>query len=365
MGRPLILHVATDTGIGGTEARVATFLEHRSRDVADHFFVSIKPLGKIASRISASGVEVVSLEVEAMADLPQAARRLREIIGDLAPRVVQSYLFHANALARPLARLAGVPLVVSGYASTDPRMSPQRRFVDLATARLAHLHLANCRAVAEAARRRTRVRRSSLRVVYPGRPDPLERWHGPTLTELRARRDPPLVLSVGRLHEAKGQTYLLEALQGVRVPWEAAVVGEGPLREALESRAAELGVADRVAFVGEVEDPSPYFAEASVFVLPSLWEGMPGALVEAMFWELPIVATAVGGVIEAVRHRHSALLASPGDPDTLSHLIENLLEDRETATELGVAARKDALARFGVEDMVRSWEAVYLEALAS
>ncbi len=363
MDKPLILHVITDTGVGGAEARLALFLEHRNRERADHEVVTLKSPGKLASRISETGVRVSSLEMHSAVDFASAARRFAQIVEERRPSVVQSYLFHANTLARPIARLRSVPLVVSGYASTDPRMSPGRRVADVVTARFAHLHFANSRAVAEAVMRRIGVSQKKMRVVYPGRPDPLAGADIEKVVEKRRLRTPPLVLAVGRLHEAKGHRVLIEALQGVRGDWEAVIVGDGPLRSPLEKLASELGVADRVRFVGEIEDPSPFYSEASLFALPSLWEGMPGALIEAMLWRLPVVASSVGGVPEAIRHRESGLLFSPEDVDTLATLIEYLLEDREYAERLAGCARDRALEAFRIETMVENWESMYLDAL--
>jgi glycosyltransferase involved in cell wall biosynthesis len=363
MDRPLILHVTTDTALGGTESRLALFLEHRHREVACHEVVALKPLGSLASKMSASGVPVSSLEMRGPSSIATAARRLQELIHERNPSVVQTYLFHANTLARPIARTSGVPVVVSGYASVDPEMALRRRAADLFTARFAHIHFANCQAVADAVRRRTRVRKESLRVVYPGRADPMDPEELPRVLKEREDRSPPLVLSVGRLHRAKGHDVLLKALQGVRGRWEAVIVGDGPERPKLEQLAVELGIADRVLFPGEASDPRKYFKEASLFVLPSLWEGMPGVIIEAMLWNLPIVATSVGGVPEAVRHRESALLASPGDADTLSYLIEYALANRDLALEMARQARLRALEMFRLEVMVEAWEAMYLDAL--
>lgn len=363
MGGPLILHVTTDTALGGAESRLALFLRHRNRDRARHEVVALKPLGSLAPAISASGVPISSLDIQTASDVPAALLRLRRIFRQRRPAVVQTYLFHANSLARPIARTSGVPLVVSGYASTDPNMSPPRRAVDLVSSRFAHIHFANSQAVADTVMRRIRAPKWRLRVVYPGRPDPLGEADVSQILKRREGRCRPLLLSVGRLHRAKGHAVLLEALQGVREDWEAAIVGEGPERTRLERYAAELGIAERVRFLGEIPDPRPHFAEATIFVLPSLWEGMPGALIEAMLWRLPIVATSVGGVPEAVRHRRSALLAGPGDADTLSYLIEYAISNRDVASQLAESARARALESFRVETMVESWEAMYLEAL--
>lgn len=153
------------------------------------------------------------------------------------------------------------------------------------------------------------------------------------------------VLTVGRLAGVKGQAVLLEALaqlaaRGRRV--ELTVAGDGPERERLERRAAELGVADRVEFLGSVgqDRVADLYAQADVFCTSSFAEGVPTVLMEAMASGLPTVATRIMGIPELVEDGATGLLVPPGRADALADALERLADDPELARRMGEAGRR-------------------------
>lgn len=177
----------------------------------------------------------------------------------------------------------------------------------------------------------------------------------------------PLVGAVSRLHRQKGLVHLVRAaaLFGALLPEAAVVVvGGGPLRESLEKEARKWGLGGRFRFLGERSDATEILASCDVFVLPSLWEGLPYALVEAAAAGRPIVATAIDGVLEVVRDGETGLLVPPADPEALSRAILRLLGDRELAGKLGRAARETIPPGFAMDRMIRETSALYREAAA-
>src|SRR5204863_4056449 len=118
------------------------------------------------------------------------------------------------------------------------------------------------------------------------------------------------------------------------------IVGDGPERDRLESAAARSGVSQRIIFAGQVADVQTFYAIANVFVLPSHTEGSPNVLLEAMAANVPIVATAVGGVPEIVENEESALLVPASDPAALLAAIARLLADAELGQRLTKNAAK-------------------------
>lgn len=180
----------------------------------------------------------------------------------------------------------------------------------------------------------------------------------------RRRRDierESILLSVGRLSREKNHAALIEAAaklqnrDGRRA--RVLLVGDGPERGALAELARRRGV--EVEFAGQVVDVKPFWERASVFVLPSLSEGSPNALIEAMAEALPIVATAVGGVPESTSHEREALLVPPGDSSALAAAIERLLNNPGMAIELAQAARERVEREFCPEARARKIRALY------
>jgi glycosyltransferase involved in cell wall biosynthesis len=172
----------------------------------------------------------------------------------------------------------------------------------------------------------------------------------------------PVVLTAGRLTHMKAQWHLVDAVPALlsRFPDLAVVLlGDGPLREALEKRAAGLGVGGAVRFPRHRTDARQLFAAADVFVLPSRHEGMPLVALEAMEAELPVVATRVIGSEEAVEEGVTGALVRPGDPAALAEALGQLLSDPDRRRRQGAAGRRRYLAGFTRERMARDTAAVY------
>jgi glycosyltransferase involved in cell wall biosynthesis len=157
-------------------------------------------------------------------------------------------------------------------------------------------------------------------------------------SELVRGRPDYVVLTPARLHPQKGHTYLLTAAAQVR---DATFVlaGDGPLRAELEGRARELGIAERCVFLGHRSDVPDLLAAADVFVLPSLFEGLPVSVLEAMAAQRPVVATAIGGTDEAVTHDLTGLLVPARDPAALASAIGRIRADPALAQRLAAAGR--------------------------
>lgn len=359
MTHPLkILHIPTDTALGGTERRFADFITASNPEHFRHIVLTLKPVGIIGEKLAEAGVEVESLKLN-RTRAAVGAPALLKAIRHHKPDIVQTYLFGGNTAGRPAAKLAGVPVVVSGYASTDPWMRPHHTAADMASAKFATAHLANAEAVADSVARRCRVPRASIEVIQTGRPIP----ESPASHDARA--DGTVVgIAAGRIHRAKGYDVLIEALARSDPRIRVKVAGAGPVVhgglssiQKLEDAAEKAGVADRIEFLDVRDDVDVLMEEADFHVLPSRWEGLPGVLIEAMAMGLPSVASAVGGVSEALIDDETGFLAEPGDPESLAECLSRIATaDRAT---LGAAARRRAVESFSIESMTHHWENFY------
>jgi glycosyltransferase involved in cell wall biosynthesis len=172
---------------------------------------------------------------------------------------------------------------------------------------------------------------------------------------------PGLVIgSLGRLTAQKGYDQLVRVLPDL--PGATVVlVGDGPEREALQALAAALGVDDRLLITGWTADARSYLPRFDIFALPSLWEGMPLSILEAMHAGLPVVASAVGSVAEAVGDGDTGYVVPPGDRQALKAVLARLLADPELRSRMGSRARAIASERFTAEVMARCYEEIYRE----
>jgi glycosyltransferase involved in cell wall biosynthesis len=162
------------------------------------------------------------------------------------------------------------------------------------------------------------------------------------------------LLSVGRLTYQKGHEFLVQAMPEVirRFPnVKAGICGDGPLRAQLESQILELGLSDQVRLFGMRDDVSPLVAAADLFVLPSRWEGLSRALMEAMAAGLPVVATCVDGIKDLVTDGVHGLLFPKENSGELAHSILQLLADPEKRKRLGAAAQAHVLQTHSTDIM--------------
>jgi glycosyltransferase involved in cell wall biosynthesis len=172
------------------------------------------------------------------------------------------------------------------------------------------------------------------------------------------------VLFVGRLVEAKGAPLLLDAVaelsrRGLQA--NVVLVGDGPLRSALQQQAESLGIAGAITFAGAVghDRLSDFYEEADVFCLPSFAEGVPVVLMEAMATALPVVATNIAGIPELIDHDVSGILIPPGRVDLLADALLRLAEAPELRKMMGKAGRETVLSSFESSDTVRRVHAVF------
>jgi glycosyltransferase involved in cell wall biosynthesis len=171
---------------------------------------------------------------------------------------------------------------------------------------------------------------------------------------------------VGRLSPEKDVTTLLKAAALVveRHPsFRLQIAGAGPCGVELAALAGSLGLMDRVEFLGDVSDVPALLARASLFVLPSVTEGLPLTVLEAMACGLPVVATRVGGTPEAVADGVSGLLVPPREPGLLAGAILRVHGDAGFAAQMGLAGHQRAKAQFDVRTMVSRYESLYKEVL--
>jgi glycosyltransferase involved in cell wall biosynthesis len=362
--RPLAVAVMLETdGPGGAELLLHQLcLELRARG---HRVVPVGPErgeGWLSARLQASGFERRTFSLRRALD-PGALRAMARMLRAEAVDAVHSHEFTMAVYGCAAARWLGIPHVVTIHGDQGVTAAWRRRAALRWAFRGSHAAVA----VSEHTRRtlgaRLALRPGRLGVVHNGIPTPAGR-RDRLRRELGLGDDELLVLAVGSLRPNKGHRILLDALAGLRggdgpARWRLAIAGQGDEREALASRAQALGLAGRVHLLGQRDDVEDVHAAADVFAMPSFSEGLPLALLEAMFAGAAIVASGVGGIPEAVTDGEHALLVPPGDPEPVRRALARLLGDPPLRWRLGEAARRRAHAEFRIERMADRYETLY------
>jgi glycosyltransferase involved in cell wall biosynthesis len=278
------------------------------------------------------------------------------------PQIIQTFLFHANVLGRIAARRAHVKFVVSGIRVAE-RASRWHLWLDRLTEGWVDRYVCVSQPVAEFSRTRGGLPAKKL-VVIPNGVD-LDRFPARQVADLTALGVPAgrrVVTFVGRLHRQKGVEWLIDTAGAwlARLPdCDLLLVGTGPLQGRLESACRAAGIADRVHFAGWRSDVPEILAASSLLVLPSVWEGMPNVVLEAMASRRPVVATDVEGVREALGPSAARQLVRYGDSQDLVDRIVGLASDPAAMAAVGDQNRRWVEERFPISHTISAYEELW------
>jgi glycosyltransferase involved in cell wall biosynthesis len=361
-----VLHLLTTMPVGGAEDLVAAIVRGLDAKRFEVAVATLGPPGPVGAELRAQGYEVISLglDIKHTAGLRVVAA-VRRLLKARRPDLLHTHLYHPNLYGRLAALGLGLPGVVAAVHNSYPRVKFHRRLWNFLLARASDRVLVGSLQVWGDVRRYDGVPASRLLLMPYG--IPLDELDTPLSREAaRARLGVSglVVGAVGRLEEQKGHTYLLAALPQVlrEVPdLTVLLVGDGRLREELRRQAADLGLLDRVRFLGTRRDLPEIFRALDLFVQPSLWEGLPLALLKAMGAGLPVLATRVSGSRDVIRDGVSGRLVAPADPEALAGALLDLARRPEERRRLGDAARHTVAENYSLQAMLQRLEALYLE----
>jgi len=195
----------------------------------------------------------------------------------------------------------------------------------------------------------------------------LQKYHSSgTFDNLRIELGIPgnafLIGAIGRIIPSKGLEYLIEAMKVILVTHPEArliIVGEGPVKDDLITKCKIMGIKDQVIFSGFIDDIRKVLVSIDLLAFPSLSEGFPMTILEAMAMEKPIIATCIDGVMEQISDAVEGLLVPPGNSEALMQAMKKVMEDRALACTLGSAARRKVENEFTVEKMIDATRHVY------
>jgi glycosyltransferase involved in cell wall biosynthesis len=364
--RPRVLVVVTLAEVGGAQSYVASLLPAMSATfdvvVAAH---GDGPLRAAARRAGVRFVPLVHVrrplspaeDVRGFLELLRLVRRER-------PDVLHANSSKAGILGRLAATVAGVPVrvfTVHGWAFRAHSGAAARLYLwaDRLLGRVTAMTICVARSDLDAGLRARTCRRGRATVIRNG--------VALDVPQARPGEDGPLrVATVARLRRPKDVGTLVRAIALLPAgSVRAVVVGDGPERAGLAAEVRRLGIEGAVELVGERDDVADLLAAADVFVLPTLSEGLPMSVLEAMAAGLPVVAAAVGGVPELVEDGETGLLVPPGRADALAAALERLAGDPAMRWRLGAAGRRRAETQFGIDACRRAHVDLYRELLAA
>ncbi len=363
---PVAVMIESD-GPGGAESTVlslANGLAERGIDVHPTVFSGGE--GWLSARLQAAGHTVHFPRISRPVDAA-LAMRMASWVRSRKLAVLHAHEFTMGFYAGVAGALARTPHVLTMHGGTGFAAATRRRMaLGLSARRAAAVvgvsestceHLASALSISP-----SRVEFVPNGVLHlPGNRDATRASLGLTGAD-------QLVLAVGNLYPVKGHTTLIAAATQLAAreglpPWRIAVAGRGNEERALREQIAAAGLEDRVQLLGLRSDIPHLLAAADGWVMPSLNEGLPLALLEAMLAGLPIIASAVGGIPKLVLPGQTGTLVPPGDADALSGALEAMLRAPQWAQHAGRAGRTLAQEQYGFDAMIDRYLQIYRRAV--
>lgn len=364
-----VLYVIWSLQTGGAERVVADLARGLDRTRFRPMVCCLNFKGRLAEELEADGIPVFALDKKPKLD-PGVLFKLARLMRREKVDVVHTHLWTSSFWGRLAASIAGVPVVVVTEHNLDLWRRAPHFLSDRLLGRWTDAWIFVSREVDAFYRARLPGREAAFHTVHNG-VDLASLRSAPGLP-LRVKEKmglPPgkrVVGVVGRLEARKGHRFFLEAMRTVLAAEPdtvGIVIGEGKEGPALAVQHESLGLGDGVRLVGYWASVAEALSVIDVFVLPSLMEGHPIALLEAMAAGKPVVATSVGGNGEAVADGVTGLLVAPGDAAALAAATLSLLRDPERAARMGQAGQAAVRERFSLEAAVRANEQIYLDCL--
>ena len=364
-----VLFCVDQLNVGGTELNAVRTAEALDRSRFELSLACFKAEGPLRARYDALGVPIHHFRVASLA-APHALReglRFAATVRRGRYDLVHAHDMYSNIFAVPWARIGGRSRVIASRRWWTEVPRPALRHANRMIYRMAHTVLVNSHALGNLLETSEGVPRERIAVVpnfvtdEAFAPPPLS-FVERTRAELGLPPDAVVVGIIANFHDVKRHDVLLDAIAAIAPGWPSlrvVLVGDGVRRDALQRQAAALGIADRVIFAGLRPHQPSFHHLFDISVLTSREEGFPNTVVEAMAAGRPVIATSVGGTVDAVVDGETGLLTPPGDIGRLTSVIEQLLADPSRRQALGAAGRERARTHFHVSRAMAALEALY------
>lgn len=369
MNKIKVLQITHDLKIGGLQRVVVDLATNLNKDKFSVSVCVLREGGPLEKELSEADIEVIRM--------PPAMRpdyfrfwKLANLMAEIRPHIVHTHNTEPLTDGVPAALLAGVPVKIH---TDHARSFPDKMRYMFSEWALSHF-VTQFVAVSEQTKadlvKYEKISPHKIRVVLNGingasYDKPVDREQVKARLGIDASRG-PIIGIAARLTWQKGLHDLLEATKLLQRDFPQLLVliaGEGELWESLHSRSKELGIEANVSLLGRRSDVPEILQVLDVFVLPSLFEGLPLVVLEAMAASLPVVATDVGGVRQAVQDGITGLIVPPGSPPALSAAIRTILNSSDMRNEFARNARMTFLKAFSLTHMVKAYEAMYSDSL--
>lgn len=363
-----VLEFSTYAKIGGTQKMLLEFLRHASHDRFAYYHCVLLAHDALIEEIGNLGIPQASLNMRGYWDI-RAWWKLYLFIKDQQIDLMRTYGLKADIIGRIVGKLAGIPINITSVRSTDPWRKWHHVWLDRSTSNLVDLYLSNSEAGRLAVHQRERIPLSKI-ITIPNGID-IERFDPTKINAGRVHSlreqfglssSTPVIGMVANLCQMKEHKTIIDALPRIQARFprvKCLFVGADYLQGEIQRYVKEQHSEASVIFAGFQRDIPECLALLDIFLLPSLWEGLPTAMLEAMAIKRPVIATPVGGIPEILTDGETGLLIPTQHPDALANAVISLLESPDKAAALAEAGCHLIRTRCSIQTMAAQTEQLY------
>ena len=359
-----VIHLVEELTIGGLEKILTSIVLNLDKKKYNVSVWCLREGGFFANKLAKEGIDFKILHISTSRN-PLSIYKLYKLLKSRKFDIIHTHAYSAGTIGRMSAFLAGVPVIISHNHSVYDYYNRRYHFVEWFLSLITDRVVCVSDIVNRFANETQRINARKLITIHNGIDSEytvLEKRTSVLRKELGIPVDHSVICTIAHMEEHKGIKYLLESaslLLQSRNDVSFLVVGEGRLKEKLKILCADLKIEENVVFAGERGDIPEILSLTDIFVLPSLREGLPLTILEAMACGKPVIATNVGGIPEVVKDGVSGILISPKDPESLHSAMNELLGDREKMKKMGHNGKRVCSESFDSKTMIRKIEDLY------
>lgn len=360
-----ILHLINTAERGGAEMSLLRMLPLLN-ETFESIFVTLRGRGPLAENFERAGIKVIEVNQKHPWDIASYVR-LRKILKTTHPDLIVTHLLLPDLIGRFFIQIFTPYKVISSLATTYnfPRYRIAR-FIEKSTRYFCRGYMANAESVKKTYVEKFGVPEKKVTVVPTGMDIESLQATVPNETlrhSLGIKATDTVIICVANLHINKGHRYLLEAFEQLykkHPDTKLLLVGGGQEKDALRNQVELYASKEAILFLGQRSDVSELLALSHIFALPTFFEGMCNAIMEAMASKLPVVTTDIPENQELVTHEKTGLLCPVKDTERLADALERLVADRQLAKTLGQNGAESIERRYNLKDSVSRWREYFL-----
>jgi len=355
-----IVYIINSFALGGAEKLLLDLCRQLDRQKFEPYVCTAVAGGPMAEDFEALGLPVKIFIKKSKLGLG-VIWQLVKFLKEVKPQIVHTHLFGGDTWGRIAAILAGVPIIISTEHNINLDESWLKKLIKFKLAIFTKKIIAVSQSVKNYSVKKEKINPKKIAVIYNGIDLHKFSFRGYQSIDLHNKIS---AVTIARLEPQKGHYYLIDAMPLIIKKYPnfiLNIVGAGNLENELKNQAKDLGLQDHVVFWGRRTDPENILPAMALFILPSIWEGLGIAILEAQAVGVPVLASKVGGIMEIIESGKTGLLFAPKNSEAIFQSIEKLLSDSDLQQKIVKNAHEQVKEKFSLENMVQAYEDLYLE----